>query len=275
MGGKQNEAKKCLFCGGGKLSKEHIWSDWMKKILPPTPSHGQQVFHSLIDNQNNRIAVQPYMPEVRQGAQIQRKLRNVCRKCNSGWMGGIVERAKPFAELLILDRPVHLNARAQTNLAAWIAIASIMAELTDVPTAGIPPGDYEIVMRTEAPPQDWTICLGRYAGTAYAPTRYRHHGMGFYYEPSVPRPDAVVTAAADKVQFTTYTLGALLVHAFSSTRADISLRLRDRYTPANMVRIWPRTSDLISWPSSPVLGDGEVKTVADGGYLGIVRAGSV
>lgn len=269
MSKQRKESGRCVFCGGGNLTKEHIWSDWVQRVITPTSEHTQFVIHEEIDNEKNVAIVQPFTPEHRQGALVQRKLRRVCRTCNGDWMSKIVNCAKPFAKSMILDLPSELNIQAQTDVAAWIAIASIMAEMTDVKTAGIPSSDREIVARTKAPPETWTICLGRYKGKSYAPSRYRHHGLGFA-EQSVPGPTAVGSASPEKLQFTTYSLQALLVHAFSCTNAEIALRLRQRLTPSNMIRIWPIQADLISWPPSAVLDDNDVALIADQSYFRLI-----
>ena len=32
---------RCIFCGGTGLSKEHIWSDWLKSLIPRNDAHGE------------------------------------------------------------------------------------------------------------------------------------------------------------------------------------------------------------------------------------------
>jgi hypothetical protein len=269
MGRKGNKPKQCLFCGGGKLSREHIWPNWLRKILQPGSLHLQVAVHHPFYLSNNTVYLHP---KTRQGSFTQRKIREVCRTCNNGWMSKIVERTKPFVEAMVLDQSSQLDIEAQTQLAAWIAITSIMAELTDRKTAGIGSGDREFVMKTLSPPDNWTICLGRYAGKDYAPARYRHYGLLFL---PAPEPKPVVGDPQWKLQFTTYTLCALVIHAFSSTDIDVALRLRDRFTPPGMIRIWPAPDDIISWPASRVLGDGELTAIAESGYSQISTSGRV
>jgi hypothetical protein len=99
---------------------------------------------------------------------------------------------------------------------------------------------------------------------------------------SAPRPFDIGPASPEKLHFTTYVLGGLLVHAFSSTNAAASLRLRRRFGPSamilgpsNLLQIWPTSLNLISWPSSPLLGDTEVDALVNAGPLGIQSTGRV
>src|SRR5437016_6546602 len=97
---------RCVFCDGTGLTKEHIWSDWLKDVIPPTEDHVNTdiVIHP---DHNARVALVTPSQRKRQGGLNTRKMRNVCGGCNGGWMKTIVDRAKPFAEWMIQNLPVR------------------------------------------------------------------------------------------------------------------------------------------------------------------------
>src|SRR5439155_24763123 len=133
------------------------------------------------------------------------KIRNVCEVGNVGWMKGIVDRSKPFAERMIQGLPVCLNRQNQTDVAAWITLASIMAEFTDPRTQAIPPADRKLIMANRSPPPSWTVAIGRYCGEGWDPIAYRHWGSHF----------GTITPPSNNTEpqsfhVTTYTLGCLL-----------------------------------------------------------------
>lgn len=247
---------KCVFCGGTGVTKEHIWADWIKNVIPGSPTNTQITSYQMPDYSTKTLYVVPAAKE-RQGRLDQRKIRNVCGGFNNGWMGRIVERAKPFVERMIQGMMVELDGGSQRDLATWIAIATTMGEFMDVSTAAIPPDDRRIVLTTEAPPEQWTIFLGRYSGRTWHPIRYRHIGLKFN-EIDLPGPRGSNDSNPDKMQVTTYALGSLLIHAFSSTSRRKVSRFRRSAAQKNLFRLWPLRHGVLDWPIGPILGDDEV-----------------
>lgn len=261
MSKKKKEPGRCIFCSGGNLTKEHIWPDWLTAILPRVNTYSQQSSAVNAERQGGKVNViiSPDPMRRGQGSLIQRKVRKVCATCNSGWMSGIVSRTRNYVEELVRGRTCSLDRSNQTDLAAWAATSTIMAEFTDEKTAAIAPADRQVLMSTKAPPAEWSIFLGRYNGVQ--PFQYSHRnvntGKSTYW---LSMKDIPPTG---KIQFTTYTLGALLVHTFSSTDVDVALKLREQFSPVSLNRIWPIKTDPMPWPSSPELEDDLVNRIAD------------
>ncbi|AUN26511.1 hypothetical protein RSJ21_15235 [Clostridium botulinum] len=76
-----SEKRKCVFCGGTKLSKEHIFAQWLLKELDIYDNNVSMTHASFIgipvSNRNHPFS----------------KLVNglVCEKCNNGWMSQLEE----------------------------------------------------------------------------------------------------------------------------------------------------------------------------------------
>src|ERR1019366_6195245 len=97
----------------------------MTELLPVVGQHHQARTLTHLDHANKTAIVQPFEPASRQGPMTQRKVRNVCGRCNNGWMSRVVQRAKPIATLLIRGGTAELSVAHQNELASWIAIATI------------------------------------------------------------------------------------------------------------------------------------------------------
>lgn len=238
----------------------------MASFLPPVAEHSQTLIYETFDHTNKTVYLEPILGKKRQGAITQRKIRKVCESCNGGWMRGIVDRSRSSVGNLIVDKPCRINVEAQKNIAAWVALAAVMAEFTDALTAAIPNFDRGSLMQTDEAPPNWTICLGRYNGTKFT---YRHHGAKFILPSSIANAGTIESAEADFFQATTYALGPLLVHAYSSTSTVLIDWLRVSFAHPTLIQIWPRREGCVDWPCTPILGDDETAAIADAMYFRI------
>src|SRR5256884_280586 len=59
------------------------------------------------------------------------RIRCVCAPCNNGWMSVRQSETKPILIPLLRGESFSLHRRAQTTLAAWIAMFTMVAEFLD------------------------------------------------------------------------------------------------------------------------------------------------
>jgi hypothetical protein len=154
----------CLFCRRSPpvitMTKEHIWSDWLKNILPASDFRFESS-DGIVDAAGNR----KYPDKVQQkkpGAVHRRQSRVVCRECNNGWMKGIVDAAKPFAEKLIKGEPITLGPKEQIALATWSALSSIIVNQETLSRHVFSRNDIAYMYLHRAVPSHWHIEIGRY-----------------------------------------------------------------------------------------------------------------
>ena len=83
---------QCLFCDKTKLTKEHLWPDWIVQMFPKNvpytagrASPEMRLFHEWPTNSLKQTA------------------RIVCKQCNTGWMSEIESLASPILKPCILD----------------------------------------------------------------------------------------------------------------------------------------------------------------------------
>ncbi|MEO5796115.1 MAG: hypothetical protein ABIP34_14755 [Rhodoferax sp.] len=226
----------CVFCGRTGVTKQHVFPDWISKIIPRLGhSHSQYLIFGAPDHQSNVFFV---VPEIRssRGPLLARKIRNVCKSCNSGWMSHLEVSAKDCLKNMILDQPTMLNDREQSQVSAWVTMTCTMAEFTDVRSVAIPAENRAYLMKSKLPPVGWRIFLGRSTDDEFA---YSHTGSAMMTEGSEPPKSA-------NTQTSTFKIGALLVHAVSSTLFDASV-LSEKL-PNHLKQIWPRRESTIQWP---------------------------
>ena len=90
----------CVFCGKSSVTKQHVWPDWMKAVVPRgTGDHLQ--FSASVEMDDARIVnVRPVFTPHR-GPVGSAKIRRFCKSCNSGWMSKLEAAAKPILVKLI------------------------------------------------------------------------------------------------------------------------------------------------------------------------------
>jgi hypothetical protein len=152
--------KRCIFCGDtAELTREHIRADWLKNYLPKTK----------VNYQAGRLIVnRPGIPDSAKSTKIggdplSRRVKCVCEGCNTGWMKGIQDLAKPIVVPMIGGHKVSLNRAEQRTLAAWIAMAVMCSEFGRNQLQAISPKDRDTLYRHKVPPKaNWQIWIGRY-----------------------------------------------------------------------------------------------------------------
>jgi hypothetical protein len=238
-------------------------------LFKPAVNHIESASVFVHDPVSGLVKDIPTTAKYKAGAVHQRTVRRVCKPCNEGWMGTVVQRAKPFANSMILDESVELDSIAQDYLSAWIAISSMMGEYTLRETMAIEAEDRSALFKTHLPPQgNWVICIGRYKNRQPDQIlRRRLHG-----NLKVESPDAGYNVQSEAINFqlNTYALRALLIHVFSCHKA-LSRSFDPLRVPNGMVRIWPRINTRIQWPCSYVFDDPRLKrlSVDYGNWFGL------
>jgi hypothetical protein len=255
---------RCIFCGGTGLSKEHIWSDWISGLIQRNNEHGEYWGRMHRDGGSRDMQwTTPPANSARQGSVLQRKVRKVCRQCNNGWMSRVVDRAKPVVERMILGKNFELNRKEETDLSAWIGITTIIQEFANRHGAcRISPADRTVLMNTEAPPLTWSIWIAKYTDEWWAPMRHYHIPMHYAQQPTDEEPNP----PSGELQLTTFTLGELLVHVFTSTQPKMIDAYRSYIGRASnsekLHQLWPIVADTLTWPPTSPFRDCEVDSLA-------------
>jgi hypothetical protein len=264
---------KCVFCNGTGLTKEHIFSDWLKTLLTRTADYGVLYRQNQIDPSGRETLRTASDRE--SGSVHSRRVRVVCRSCNIGWMSDMVKFAKPVSAMMIDGTATSLDRTQMTALASWVTLASMMAEFSVTKEQRIeriiPADDLDYIRQHHRPPPTWVVFLGRYDGRTWGPIRFHRHRY-YPYAPESTTPIVEQRLKPFRFQVTTYNLEHLLVQTFCTQDSTMASLYNDCPRPASLIRIWPPDLLDAQWPAGPALDDGEAQHLADEFYEAVQDA---
>lgn len=230
---KPNPPRRCIFCGGTPISKEHVWPLWMRSYLPK----GQ--FYQVI--RSSDLVTPGYQwrpgPLNRKGDGRSQKLRVVCTPCNNNWMSELQKRTKPILLPLIVQETNEIDTHNQELLAAWTAMFTMVYETCYPEKERIPTtGDQRNALKSEQrPPKFWAFwCAGHDAASAPV----NHTGFGGARRLSVSN-----TVEISKGALTTCGIGGICLAILSTNTAsafeEFSQLIPVLVERAGFVRFWP------------------------------------
>lgn len=107
--------RSCLFCSAHRLTKEHIWPDWIVRLFP-IADYTVSTSNGMKGLKTNR----------RQNS-IELQYRSVCKACNTGWMSRIEDTSKPILLPFILgNQPRLIPSSSQFTIARWLTLRSMI-----------------------------------------------------------------------------------------------------------------------------------------------------
>jgi len=198
------------------------------------------------------------------------RLRIACVSCNTGWMSRLQTATKPILIPLIKGERVVLHRKAQSTLATWIAMFTMVAEYMskDETKIGVPFSDRQWLKDEQTVPPNWKIWIANYHGGRILRGFWVHTALPISGEEDVPnRHHSGVDMP--NTQTTTAIFGQLYTHSLSSRISPI-VRKQDMHGNGKRIipRIWPFQRSPILWPLDPLPEDiavGIAKAFADEG----------
>jgi len=219
--------RRCIFCGEGAGSREHVWPDWVLKLVP--------------EPEGLRIKIGDSPAKIINGKEF--IVKTVCGGCNKGWMSDLETSVSPTLGKMIQGTPVSLTPLEQVDITAWVIKIAMLLDSTGVFEKGM---FYEQAERdqlrvTRAIPSLTTVWFGSFEisslhveGTAFRGNDDRGHWITH---------NSATTLVVGHVVFQVFTIH-LLPH-YQNT----SLNFEPIQGPWNglLIPIWPLTVAR-SWP---------------------------
>ncbi len=240
------------------MSNEHLWPEWVRKLLPPGVGE-EQVEHVFTDSdhgETRRIKLRPFDLTV----------KDVCKPCNEGWMEDLESEVRTYISGMLQGRGRMLHRGGQTALAAWSAMKVLVFQRAAPGRKDYIPGGhftavYEAGQRGLAPETTtaYTAKVPWNAGLVSAPGFYRTTGLAL--------PDAS-PGEEDRVHGYLATLTALdlvVQVVFREVTGSMTEGVLNHPAPiaGSFRQIWP-PGESFQWPPGPALRTGGLLLAAGG-----------
>ncbi len=235
--------RRCVFCGGKDLTKEHVWPAWLAKATQAQAKMARHVNWAEVQDdvhERSPFTAPPFHATV----------RRVCATCNHGWMNDLENQAKPALLPMLEGRGRTLYPATRKTLALWAWKTVMMFEFasSDSPRA-IPDEHYRwLYERREVLPH-FHVWLAPYAGTRFM-TYHRRAALGLRI-PDVPwtadYPDGSNMYGA------TLGVGQLAIQLMTSTLRGLGLTHARQFP---VYRIWPAEGGMTFYPRPALTDEG-------------------
>lgn len=250
----------CIFCegkNGTKISKEHVFGEWLADLFPRDERSKHTAAH--ITWPQGVISNKPIdSRRVQQGHSGTKKLRVVCKDCNSAWMSQLETWAKQALPPLITGQRANISPDGQKKLSTWAVKTAMVATHFQPRETSIPQHDRTALMENLTPPPGWFVWICAYKGGTWSPLTIFQDRAALSLTP-IPNADS----APYYIQATTFGMGHLLVCALSSSSPTIE-RDFTLFEPENSFQIWPQVrSRSILWPPVEFIRDDEAYRFAN------------
>lgn len=133
----------CVFCGatGRKMSKEHLWPDWMRSQLPSSFLDRRATYTYEDSNRGT-------YREIRDQPLFDMRVKSVCEPCNNNWMNRIETDVQRYIEGMLQGKRRMLHGGGQTAIARWGTLKALVAQRAFRGHQQLPASDYQIFHRT-------------------------------------------------------------------------------------------------------------------------------
>lgn len=244
---------KCIFCGDTRLTKEHIFSRWTHKYLPPRKKGRalSKVGSTFIDREETSI-------RKLRGATRDWQVKCICGgpddTCNNGWMRQKIEdQAKPILTPLIRGTAAVLIPSDQAIIAAWAVLKVMVSEYSEHGKVATHWTQRRWMrMRHQAPALGWSVWIGHYERINW-PAEWISLPF-FLASKAIVKRRGYREPTYYNASHTTYVVGKLFIQVIHLPMPHDSLTL-DRLgqvafpqTQGITFRIWPDPVNIISWP---------------------------
>ena len=273
---------RCIFCGSTQtpLSVEHVIPKWARRAFdiqgPVTVTASEQ------PEKTRRQVGRPM------GALNVILKDALCESCNSGWLGGQLEKqVAPILKPMAVERkPTVLDAGTQGLLALWAIKTVLLFELAmrqmypgEPRIEGYAPSELELALiwRDKVPPPRSKVWLACWDCEQKVPVRYEPSSALLPAADGTEVAGHLATFSLGYVAFQVFTVDPLAAEQHGAlewnTRVPVSLLpVMDRIWPQSLPVVpnvsWPRAQFLRdAWPRL-VTWDGNLRPDGMGSYLG-------
>jgi hypothetical protein len=244
--------KKCIFCQGYGMSKEHFWPDWLNLYFNKT-NNDKHV--SALYSSEGKCPSILLRKNKRPGNLITKKLRVVCETCNNGWMSQLEEKVKSTLLGIIENKSVTLTEQDLLILSRWIVMKVIVAEQSEEGTQVTPEVDRKIFYENEKIPDYFRVYIARQKTTHES--AYLRHSVTLASSPDGPSPS--LNGMRRNTQTVGFLIGSLFVYV-TAARVD-NFNLEGKLNLKHLRCIYPNQGGEVIWNTVKELEQPEMSAI--------------
>ena len=228
--------RTCGFCGGSGVNKEHVWPDWMRKIILAERGAPGKRFGVEHEQRGHVTRFR--------SADLETRVGMPCGKCNNGWMRDLEDEVRPFMTGMVHPgQKTLLTAERRRLLARWALKTAMVFEFVREREAHyFTAAERRELMASPAPGFGASVWLGRY----WAMRPMHAHQDRKRHESGV-------------VVLYTFTLTAQFFAMQVAARRDTFGRVPVTNLPdGGLIQIWPDRKagdELLMWPPTLTMGE--------------------
>jgi hypothetical protein len=229
--------RACGFCGDPDVTQEHVWADWLRKVILDSRSEGgMKTFRAEIE----RGAKTTSFPK----SDLEITVGMPCARCNNGWMSGLENDVMSFmTDMVYRGMKTLLDADRQRALIRWIVKTAMVYEFTGaaVEQKYFTADERKAFKESYALPANMWIWLGRYDGVLPV------HSLQLRATSEDVRP---------RVYSLTFTANflAMQVFAFRESESDLAQYARAT-TSTRLMQLYPQPGGWMNWPPPTTIDD--------------------
>jgi hypothetical protein len=234
--------RKCIFCGGAPLSREHVVPEWFRKLVGISEVRpGSVTHHTPGDATEIDFEAIP----------VSRTARVVCERCNNGWMSQLEQQARIILTPLLQGQSGQLSEKDLDLLARWaFKTACVIDAASPGSGEGFPHEHRSLLRERDELPRRSAVWMTTWPGTTTAWTA--HWGMAVAVQPN-EQPDEINAYGA------TFALGPVAFRVYATTQEPIDpkyfhellpgiFKIHPRGGPVDWVgRFWLTSEQLEDW----------------------------
>lgn len=237
------KAKVCGFCGGPGVTQEHVWPDWLRKVVLESRGGGKgKKFGAEIERGGKRKRFR--------AEKLETKVGMPCEACQNGWMSALENEVKPFLTGMVFPGDkTPLNSGHQLALVRWAIKTAMVYEFTATEEKYFSSEErLAFKERFEIPENVW-IWAARYDGIKPI------HGL----QHRARERERLAPAA----YCLTLATGFLILQVFGYRKEGEEIGMYAAITPKTaLLKLWPPTRvEWLEWPPRRRINDDELMTL--------------
>lgn len=246
--------KKCIFCQGTGMSKEHFWPDWLRNHIYTSINDKHTSEFHISEGKNPSVLTRK---DERSGHLITKKFRVVCVECNTGWMSKLEEKMKPIILDIINSKTVSLDKTKLEELSRWIVMKVIVAEQSEENTQVTPEMDRIHFYRDIKIPDYFRIYIGKH--TTPHNSAYLRHSVTLAL--SKTGPITALNGMKRNTQTVSFLLGPIFIYVIACREEGCKVW---RYFKLNQLKcIFPNTKNIFNSRTLKIINQRRMAIIAN------------